>query len=661
MKYRLSIILVFFQLMAGPLAVKAQDSTMDKLRVEAQQRFDNLDYTGALSAYRQLLARFSKEPEYLHKTGVCLIKLNQDQDEAINLMRLATLSGYDPMSWYYLGRACHLNYLFDDAIKAYSRFIIQGKAQDIKILEIERQIEMAKNGIEFTHSGRTVSVQNTKKLSMQQLENASEINGSGKLIRKPAEFCSKKDLRSGYRPLVFLPAYTEINEHIYVAGYQKTSKPGKQIFRVKNINHVNWGLPEPLDNMINTPYDDEYPFFDVKASVLYFSSKGHASMGGYDIFKSVYDWNTKTWSKPENMGFPINSPYDDFVFITDEFSHTASFASNRSTGPGQAMLYRIKLEQDTTGIRFFNVDEIRKASQLLVEVSPQADNNNPVSIQAAETVIKPETIPIPEIQVAISPEIQAVTPKDNYNKVLAGALILQLKADSLSRIVREKRLLARDTPDEELKKQLVADIIQADKDAKRIQREADKKFIEAGNMKKPESPAEDMHDSAVVMAKEIGGTRVYQYNSGTLPDEPGEQVPQPEKQSEPAANEVLTTQAKVQNFAILEQSPYGPSNPITEGLASHSGLVYRIQLGVFSKVRPYDAFGGISPVSFEQVSGSSMLKYYAGLFYSLNTVMIALETVRSKGYPDAFIVAFLDGKPITTEKAREVEFEGFRL
>jgi hypothetical protein len=56
-----------------------------------------------------------------------------------------------------------------------------------------------------------------------------------------------------------------------------------------------------------------------------------------------------------------------------------------------------------------------------------------------------------------------------------------------------------------------------------------------------------------------------------------------------------------------------------------------------------------------------MLKYYAGLFYSLNTVMIALEAVRSKGYPDAFIVAFLDGKPITTEKAREVEFEGFRL
>ncbi len=114
-------------------------------------------------------------------------------------------------------------------------------------------------------------------------------------------------------------------------------------------------------------------------------------------------------------------------------------------------------------------------------------------------------------------------------------------------------------------------------------------------------------------------------------------------------------------FALLEQSPYGESNPIPQGLGIHSGLVYRIQMGVFSKIKPNDAFGGITPIVYEQVNGGSMLKYYAGLFYSMNAVTRALEKVRLLGFPDAFVVAFLDGKPISTEKAREIEFAGYKL
>ena len=53
------------------------------------------------------------------------------------------------------------------------------------------------------------------------------------------------------------------------------------------------------------------------------------------------------------------------------------------------------------------------------------------------------------------------------------------------------------------------------------------------------------------------------------------------------------------------KSPYSESNPIPQGLSLVPGLVYRIQLGVFSKAKPNDAFGGISPVSYEQVTGSN--------------------------------------------------------
>jgi hypothetical protein len=48
---------------------------------------------------------------------------------------------------------------------------------------------------------------------------------------------------------------------------------------------------------------------------LYFSSQGHSSMGGFDIFKSVYNEKTKTWSKPENLGYPVNTTDDDVFFV----------------------------------------------------------------------------------------------------------------------------------------------------------------------------------------------------------------------------------------------------------------------------------------------------------------------------------------------------------
>ena len=56
---------------------------------------------------------------------------------------------------------------------------------------------------------------------------------------------------------------------------------------------------------------------------------------------------------------------------------------------------------------------------------------------------------------------------------------LQLRSDSLGRIVRDKRIMAKETPDEDMKKQLVTDIIRMDKESKRLQREADLKFAEA--------------------------------------------------------------------------------------------------------------------------------------------------------------------------------------
>ena len=396
----------------------------------------------------------------------------------------------------------------------------------------------------------------------------------------------------------------------------------KQIYRVKNINHETWGIPEILDKVINTPYDEEYPYFDARNSTLYFSSKGHSSMGGYDIFKSVYDWNTKSWSKPENLGFPINSPFDDYFYITDEFAVTASFVSNRETAEGQPILYKIRQSQDTAIVMMTTIEEIQKASRLKEKADVVPSGSQAMRIAVSGKAIPPTSN---------SESTSAIT-RNDYNKILSEALNLQLRSDSLARIVRDKRVVAKETADNEMKKQLVNDIIRMDKESKKLQREADLKFAQARKLNE---------------------------ENKVLP--PDTVMPAITSANEPASDGQPAAPAKKDEFTMMEKSPYGTSNPIPRGLETYSGLIYRIQLGAFTKPRPSEAFGGISPIRFEQMENSSVLKYYAGIFYSLNGVTAAISQVKKKGFPDAFIVAYLDGKLISTEKAKEVEFAGMKF
>ena len=110
---------------------------------------------------------------------------------------------------------------------------------------------------------------------------------------------------------------------------------------------------------INTEYDEEGVF--VVGDTLYFSSKGHNSCGGYDVFKSYL--RNMQWTMPENLGFPINSPYDDIFYVKD-LNNKFYFSSNRP-GKGGFDIYtelisEIKKEEIAEKFDSVNVDTLKK-------------------------------------------------------------------------------------------------------------------------------------------------------------------------------------------------------------------------------------------------------------------------------------------------------------
>ena len=117
---------------------------------------------------------------------------------------------------------------------------------------------------------------------------------------------------------------------------------GKDIWMVKKLPNGEWAEPQNLGEPINSEYDEESPYLHPDGKTLYFSSKGHKVMGGYDIFKSNLQADL-TWSAPENMGYPINTVVDDLFFTPTVNGKRAYFSSYRNDGIGEYDIYRMNL------------------------------------------------------------------------------------------------------------------------------------------------------------------------------------------------------------------------------------------------------------------------------------------------------------------------------
>jgi len=125
--------------------------------------------------------------------------------------------------------------------------------------------------------------------------------------------------------------------------YWKKGEPIKEINTPANESHGFiskdgiWSEPKEMVGL-NTPYDEDAPFLS-EDGYFYFSSKGHNSIGNYDVFRTKFDEESQTWEKPENMGVPINSVFDDLYYTT--YGRLAYFSSLRPGGNGGMDIYRV--------------------------------------------------------------------------------------------------------------------------------------------------------------------------------------------------------------------------------------------------------------------------------------------------------------------------------
>lgn len=154
---------------------------------------------------------------------------------------------------------------------------------------------------------------------------------------KPKPLKSKLTSKDGETSACTSPDGKEL---YFVSGNRELTIGGKDILFASQNEKGKWSKPINLGREINTPYDEEGVFITPDNLYLYFASKGHNTMGGYDIFRCFRNPDGG-WSTPENLGFPINTPDDEVFFVTDKTGKYGYYSAVRDGGYGAKDIYRI--------------------------------------------------------------------------------------------------------------------------------------------------------------------------------------------------------------------------------------------------------------------------------------------------------------------------------
>jgi outer membrane protein OmpA-like peptidoglycan-associated protein/Tol biopolymer transport system component len=128
---------------------------------------------------------------------------------------------------------------------------------------------------------------------------------------------------------------------IYFTSNRKGGFGGMDIYKCEKNTDGNWGEALNLGAGVNTPFDEDGPFVLPDGKTLFFCSNGHQTMGGYDIFYSRSN-KEGVWSRPTNMGYPLNTTDDD-LFYSPVDSLNGYFASVRNDGYGNLDIYKVSV------------------------------------------------------------------------------------------------------------------------------------------------------------------------------------------------------------------------------------------------------------------------------------------------------------------------------
>ena len=348
-----ALLLVALFFVSNTRELFSQSPTIDSKN--ADNLFLHRNYVEAYALYKNLQKNTPTNNTYTYRLGVCALFASEKKEESMAYLEsIKNKPNIENELHYFLGKAYMLNYKYDKAIEQFEQYKNNATADALAMYNINRNIEMCENAKKIspnTKEWRAYDKKTIERESFLDLYDSTAFAGTLKI--KPNDFFYKTyvdfEVGSNFSTLFM----SQDSSKMLVASYGiNDEKKNMNIYIIRRLPNMKWGVAEILPETINTEYDEDFPVILPDGKTLYFSSKGHNSMGGYDIFKSVFDSISNKWSKPENLGVPINSPDDDYLFVIDTTGKQATYTTLQNTSADKKVVVYLKKQTPEDSVVF---------------------------------------------------------------------------------------------------------------------------------------------------------------------------------------------------------------------------------------------------------------------------------------------------------------------
>jgi len=443
----------------------------------ALETFRQGDYEQAFEMYNTLISKYPKNARYNFYLGICELKTNKNISGSVKHLKYAALKGISRDVYYYLGRAYQLNYNFKEAISSFDKFLKYAKPDDKRREKAERYKKESVTGEDMSTKIYYLQVIGKDTVSKENLLSMYHPVKDVGYIFNNSDF-----FESGLDPngILYL---TERKDEVYFS-MPVDSLHNQDIYKMEKLID-GWSNPTDLKG-VNSEYDDLYPYLQVDGITLFFSSNREGGLGGYDIYKTVYDPDTKSFSEPVNMGIPFNSPRDDYFFVTDEFTGIAWFTSNRYTSGDKVMVYQIIWDNSVVKNMVYEEKDVKIAATMpLLKDIPEKYRNLNKNIKKQGHTLTTKAL----FNFKVTDEI-TYTNFDQFQSsealnIFKEGYALQQKKDSLSAIMQGKRKEYSAETNSDKKEKLVNEILALEKQVYSLDSKINDYYYQARSIEQP--------------------------------------------------------------------------------------------------------------------------------------------------------------------------------
>ena len=524
------------------------------------------------------------------------------------LVILAVLSGHlavaqtDSLMRY--GDSLHRAYDFAEAENVYLQVLdsLDVVEDSLVVKDVRERLRMSKNGKNMSRFVQVPQAAGKRRLPQDAFFLAYPLEDRS---WRPLPNVLDTDSGHDYVKGLYAPDWNDV---LY---FSAEGPSGTRDIMMTMLDDTVWTAPVPVVELSDQSTDEIYPMLSPDGKTIFFASDGLYGVGGYDLYKSVWDEQRQRWSAPQNMGFPYSSPADDFLYVESEDGDYALFASNRECGRDSVYVYAVRYEDYPVHTPMTDPFELQELALV-----------NPPIVEAQEEAVA--DIPDNDLTIKYMAKMDEV-------RVLRDSIA---STSSSLETLRNEYVFGNDPAE---RARLTGEILQLETRIPSLQRALDKASSELGaiemeflkegiflNMdmqKEDEGPVADMPE--------------YDFRMRSLGDS--------------LAIVVLVPEVKFDyTFRIGSEAIFAEDQTIPDG------IVYQVQLFSGGRKATVAELKGLTPI-YEHRTPAGMYTYRAGLFNAYQEAVKAAEQIRRRAFKDAYITAFIDGEVVSVVAARTEE------